>query len=74
MKGWPALERFLSTDPQDVGCDEVLEVLDVYAELSHAGQRPGQRYPGVAAHLRACSPCADDLEGLLIALDHESSP
>ena len=25
------------------------------------------RYPGVAAHLRACDPCAEDYRGLLLA-------
>ena len=26
------------------------------------------RYPGVAAHLEACGPCAEDLTGLLAAV------
>jgi hypothetical protein len=27
-----------------------------------------ERYPGIAAHLRACGPCGEDLEGLLAAV------
>jgi hypothetical protein len=27
-----------------------------------------QRYPGIAAHLRACGPCGEDFEGLLAAV------
>jgi hypothetical protein len=68
MSGRSALERFLRTDPRDVGCAETIEVMHVYAELVLAGEDPDQRYPGVTAHLRACDPCAQDLEGLLAAM------
>jgi len=30
-----------------------------------------QRYPGIAAHLRACGPCGEDFQGLLAALQDE---
>ena len=30
-----------------------------------------ERYPGIAAHLRACGPCGEDLEGLLAAVRGE---
>jgi hypothetical protein len=62
------LQRFLNTDPADVGCGETMEVMHVYAEMVLAGEDPERRYPGVAAHLRACGPCEQDLEGLLAAL------
>lgn len=65
MNGWSALDRFLQTDPRDVGCSEALEILHVYADLAAAGLDPQQRYPGVAAHLRACGPCGEDFTGLL---------
>jgi len=32
MTDWPGLDRFLRTDPQDVGCDEAMRVLHVYVE------------------------------------------
>ncbi len=69
MNGWSALERFLRTDPRDAGCDQAMGLLHVYAELA-AADRAGaeRRYPDVAAHLRACGPCAEDLEGLLAAI------
>jgi hypothetical protein len=62
------LERFLSTDPRDVGCDEAMAVLHVYVDLAAAGEDPAQRYPGVAAHLAACGPCGEDFTGLLAAV------
>jgi len=68
MNGWPALDRFLQTDPRDVGCAEALEILHVYVDLAAAGLDPQQRNPGVAAHLRACGPCGEDFTGLLAAV------
>jgi len=71
MNGWSALDRFLRTDPRDVGCAQAMEMLHIYAELTAAGAAAEQRYPGVAAHLRACGPCGEDFEGLLAALRGE---
>ena len=62
------LERFLRTDPRDVGCDEAMAVLHVYVDLVAAGEDAAGRYPGVAAHLLACGPCSDDYTGLLAAV------
>ena len=67
MSGWPQLERFLATDPRDVGCEQALAVLHVYVELVLAGAQPEREHPGVAAHLNACGPCNEDFEGLLLA-------
>ena len=62
------LRRFLDTDPRDVACERAMEVLHVYVELKAAGVDPEERYPGVAAHLRACGPCSNEFEGLLAAV------
>jgi hypothetical protein len=63
------LALFLRTDPRDVGCDEAMEVLHVYAELvAHDPEVAVERLPGVAAHLAACGPCQQDLTGLLAAV------
>ena len=67
MNGWSALDRFLRTDPGDVGCAEAMEMLHVYVDLVAAGEPAEQRYPGIAAHLRACGPCGEDFEALLAA-------
>lgn len=61
-------ERFLRTDSRDVGCDEAMAVLPVYADLAAADRNAAGRYPGMAAHLEACGPCAEDLAGLLLAV------
>ena len=68
MTGQSELDRFLRTDPRDVGCAKALEMLHVYAELAAAGEPMDERYPGIAAHLGACGPCGDDFDGLLASL------
>jgi len=68
VNGLSALDRFLRTDPRDVGCEQAMEMLHVYAELVAAGALAEQRYPGIAAHLRSCGPCGEDFEGLLAAI------
>ena len=70
MTGWAELEKFLRTDPRDVGCEQALHILHIYVELVLNGVSEGEaprRYPGVAAHLLACGPCAEDYQGLLTA-------
>src|SRR5215471_9934387 len=50
-----------------------MEMLHVYAELAAAGDPVQERYPGIAAHLRACGPCGEDFDGLLAALRDEAT-
>jgi hypothetical protein len=45
-----------------------MEVLHVYVDLVAAGAPAEQRCPGIAAHLRACGPCGEDFEALLVAV------
>jgi hypothetical protein len=68
MNGWSALDRFLRTDPRDVGCAEAMDLMHVYVELVAADGAAARRYPGIAAHLAACGPCAGDFDGLLAAV------
>jgi hypothetical protein len=68
MSSWAALDRFLGTDPADVGCEQAMGILHVYAELTASGEDVASRYPGVAAHLAACGPCGEDFRGLLAAI------
>jgi hypothetical protein len=47
-----------------------IEVLDIYVDVVSADgvAAAGRRFPGVAAHLRACGPCGEDFDGLLTAV------
>jgi hypothetical protein len=58
MTGWGELDRFLRTDPRDVGCDQALHILHVYVELvldDASGAEAARRYP-VSPH--TCSAAA----------------
>ena len=70
MRELGRLERFLRTDPRDVGCDEAMAVLHTYVDLVTAGEDAAGRYPGVAAHLLACGPCGEDFAGLLLTVSN----
>jgi hypothetical protein len=65
------LNRVLTTDPADIGCDEAMAALHVYVDLVAEDRDAASRYPGVAAHLAACGPCAEDFKGLLAAVTGE---
>jgi hypothetical protein len=66
------LDRLLRLDPRDGGCDHARAVLHGYAELAQRdADAAAERYPEVAAHLAACGPCEQDLEGLLRLLRSE---
>ena len=66
MSGWRALDQFLQTDPQAVGCDQAMEILDLYVDavIRQGADATERRYPGVAAHLapagawRRCGGCS----------------
>jgi hypothetical protein len=69
MNGHPELDRFLRTDPRDVGCDQAMAMLHVYVDLvAQDAGATAQRYPGLTAHLSACGPCSEDFHGLLAAV------
>jgi hypothetical protein len=75
VAGWDALDRFLQTDPRDVGCEQALRILHIYVEAvldDESGNEVARRYPGVTAHLLSCGPCTEDYEGLLLAARAEA--
>jgi hypothetical protein len=74
VNGAEKLDRFLLTDPQDVGCEQAMDLLHVYVELVAADPAAAaKRYPGISTHLAACGPCAEDFAGLLAAVIAETS-
>jgi RNA polymerase sigma-70 factor, ECF subfamily len=66
--GPPWLEKWLAAEAGDAGCDVTFQVLDRYVQAHGHEPGPGQRFPGVAAHLRGCGACRQDCEGLLAAV------
>jgi hypothetical protein len=72
MTQWRELDRFLATDPRDVGCERAMAILHVYVDAVTADEDVAQRFPGVLAHLESCGPCAEDFEGLLAAVREDA--
>jgi hypothetical protein len=65
MNGWESLRRFLHADAADVGCGGTFRLLAAYVDRELESAAAETDYPGVAAHLRVCAPCAEDFRGLL---------
>lgn len=61
------LQELLRSEDGDPGCEAGIEILDAYVELELAGEDPASTYPGTAIHLRSCSACRTDHDGLLDA-------
>ncbi|MCU1471438.1 MAG: hypothetical protein JWQ39_2587 [Glaciihabitans sp.] len=66
-KARKTVDRFLTTNPADVGCDETRAHLHEYVDRMLRHRDAAKRYPGIAAHLVGCDPCSDDYAGLLAA-------
>ena len=60
-----ALYELVHVDERDRGCDATTRRLAGYAELLLRDSDPAQLLPSVAAHLRACRACRDDLDRLV---------
>lgn len=67
-----ALEQFLTVAANDAGCAETMELLDAYVDAVVSGIDPEHRFPGITAHLRSCTPCITDFDGLLAAVRREA--
>jgi len=61
-----ALPRMLAdTTETEIGCDEVYELLDRYAEMADRGEDTASLLPLVHQHLERCRDCREELEALL---------
>lgn len=57
-----------STPEEEIGCDEVFQLLDQYAEIVARGEDPAPLLPLVRRHLESCGDCREELEALLRVL------
>ena len=58
----------LGTRPDEMACDECLEQLDRFVEMTLAGQNAAQAMPLVQHHLEQCGNCREEFEALLSVL------
>ena len=71
------IQRLLGHPDPDPGCEACFDVMDEVAEALAAAEDITRRFPAVAAHLRDCAACREDIEGLWVALlgpDDSSKP
>ena len=61
------LDELLRAADGDSGCAATATVLGAYVELELAGEDAARVYPGAAVHLRSCSACRSDHDGVLEA-------
>lgn len=55
----------LDSDEVELGCDEVLALLDEYTEAVLRGEDVGRLYPLVMRHLERCGDCREEHQALL---------
>jgi hypothetical protein len=60
--------NILTTRPDEIGCDECLEQLDRFVDLTLAGKEADEAMPLVQHHLAHCRDCHEEFEALLRAV------
>ncbi|MFL7792341.1 MAG: hypothetical protein AB8I69_09395 [Anaerolineae bacterium] len=58
----------LSTRPDEIRCDECLDKLDRFVEMTLAGKDAAEAMPLVHDHLERCRDCREEFEVLLKVL------
>jgi uncharacterized protein (UPF0335 family) len=61
-----------NTDEVELGCDEVFDLLDVYAEAEARGEDVAALLPLVKRHLDKCRDCHEEYEALLRIIEATS--
>ena len=56
------------TRPEELGCDECLERVDLFVEGELSGKNAAEAMPLVQDHLDKCGDCREEFEALLAAL------
>jgi hypothetical protein len=65
--------RLLGPAGPELSCEECFEQLDRYVELELGGADADSSIPGMRAHLKGCSACAEDHESLHALLADQTS-
>ena len=59
------LDRVERTQEVELTCDEVLALMDQFAEMTLRGENAAEYLPLVQQHLEMCADCREELEALL---------
>ncbi|MDF1519395.1 MAG: hypothetical protein P1P73_02810 [Brevefilum sp.] len=60
------------TQAEELSCDEVFDLLDVYAEMAARGEDVGELYPLVEHHLEMCPDCREEYEAVMRILEQRT--
>jgi hypothetical protein len=63
------LTMIIDTRQNEIDCDEVHNLVDIYAEAAARGEDPTLVLPLVKQHLEICKPCLEEYEALLRILE-----
>jgi hypothetical protein len=63
------LKALDSTRANELDCQQVFEIIDVYAELSARGEDVSEALPMVKHHLEMCKDCMEEYEALMRVLE-----
>jgi hypothetical protein len=66
--------RLLGPAGPELSCEECFDQLDRYVELEAAGENADAAVPGMRAHLKGCSACAEDHESLRALVADDGRP
>lgn len=58
-----------NTQEIELSCDEVFELLDVYAEMALRGEDVSESLPFVKHHLEMCPDCREEYEAVMRILE-----
>ena len=63
------LKTLAATHQNELDCQEVYEVVDVYAEMSARGEDVSEVLPMVKHHLEMCKDCLEEFDALMRILE-----
>ena len=70
----PVIVRMLrNTEDDELSCDEVLELIDQYADLTSKNEAASKLYPLIRLHLDRCRDCFEEYEALVRILENPNS-
>ena len=67
------MQSLAHTQEQELDCDEVFELMDLYTEAINSGKELTEVLPLVRQHLEICKCCNEEIEALLRILEREEA-
>lgn len=67
------MELLLQENVHEMGCEEVFEVMDLYAEAVARGENVEQVMPLVQQHIERCGVCREEFEMLIDMIRYEQN-